>query len=241
MSFNAQPTTKKITPSLVIRGITWTNICLFAVSLIFSGSDADFSLNPFRALSPSSNVLIYLGASGRIPVEYFQSWWSILTANWLHGSLLHILFNMMALSTVGPLAAAAFGPCRMFNIYTLAGAIGFFVSCLGQVPLTIGASSGLCGLIGACLYFGKSRGGPWGRQIYQQTSGWIISLVIIGFLLPGINNWGHGGGLAGGIALGFLLGYNDRRPENRADRILAMALTVVTLCLLIRPLYLLYA
>jgi rhomboid protease GluP len=123
----------------------------------------------------------------------------------------------------------------MFTIYTLSGAIGFLMSVMGNVPLTIGASSGLCGLIGALLYFGRSRGGAWGQRVYQQTSGWIFSLVLIGFLLPNINNWGHAGGLLGGIAIGWILGYVERRPENRLDRTLAVFLMGITAFLLARP------
>ncbi|MBG0779106.1 MAG: rhomboid family intramembrane serine protease, partial [Desulfotignum balticum] len=124
---------------------------------------------------------------------------------------------------------------RMFSIYTLSGAAGFLLSVMGNVPLTIGASSGLCGLIGALLYFGRSSKGLRAQQVYQQTSGWIISLAVIGFLLPNINNWGHAGGLIGGIALGWILGYDDRRRENRWDHGLAVFLTGITVLLLALP------
>ena len=146
-----------------------------------------------------------------------------------------IVFNMLALKTVAPLVMAEYGVSRMFTIYTISGAIGFLLSVMGNVPLTIGASSGLCGLIGALLYFGRSRGGPRGQQVYQQTSGWIFSLILIGFLLPNINNWGHAGGLVGGIAAGWVLKYEDRRPENRLDRTLAVFLMAITAFLLVKP------
>jgi rhomboid protease GluP len=191
--------------------------------------------HPFSALSPSTDALIFLGASGKIPIQSYQAWESLITANWLHGSLLHIVFNMLALKTVAPLVMAEYGIYRMFTIYTLSGAFGFLLSVMGNVPLTIGASSGLCGLIGALLYFGKSRGGSWGQRVFQQTSGWIFSLILIGFLLPNINNWGHAGGLVGGIAGGWILGYADRRPENRLDSLFAVVLMGLTAFLLIRP------
>ena len=72
--------------------------------------------------------------------------------------------------------------------------------------MTIGASAALCGLIGAALYYGKSRGGTFGQAIYKHTSGWVIGLFFIG-LMPGINNWGHGGGLVAGIGTGYLFSY----------------------------------
>ncbi|MCG8636093.1 MAG: rhomboid family intramembrane serine protease [Desulfobacterales bacterium] len=225
---------KYFTPRILVRTIIWTNVLLFLVALIFSGSSLGFTLNPLHALAPSFDVLIFLGGSGTIPIDKYDAWWSLLTANWLHGSLLHILFNMLALRTVAPLVINEFGMSRMFSIYTLTGAAGFYASYLGQVPLTIGASSGLCGLIGALLYYGKSRGGEWGHLVFKQTKAWIISLLLIGFLIPNINNWGHGGGLLAGIVLGWAMGYREKRKERLGDHILGTAMGLVTLALLIR-------
>jgi len=207
---------------------------MFVISLIYSGKHMVLSLNPFYALTPSMDALNFLGASGTLPIAKFEAWWSLITANWLHGGLLHILFNMMALRTVAPLVMKEFGLARMFSIYTLTGIAGFLLSYIGNVYLTIGASSGLCGLIGAALYFGKSRGGAWGKLVYKQTSGWVVSLVLIGFLMPNINNWGHAGGLIGGIFFGWVLGYNDKRQENVFDQSLAVFFVGITVWLLAR-------
>jgi len=221
-----------ISPAIVLKAIIYTNIFMFVISLIYSGKNTILSINPFYALTPSIDVLNFLGASGTIPIIQFQAWWSLITANWLHGSLLHILFNMMALKTIAPLVIKEFGIFRMFSIYTLAGISGFLLSYFGNVYITIGASSGLCGLIGASLYFGKSRGGQWGQLVYKQTSGWVVSLIIIGFLLPNINNWSHAGGVIAGIFFGWLLGYNEKRGENYFDLLLAAFFASITLFLL---------
>jgi rhomboid protease GluP len=229
-----------ISPAIVLKAMIYTNIFMFIVSLVYSGKNMVFSLNPLYALTPSLDVLNFLGASGTIPINKFQAWWSLITANWLHGGLLHILFNMMALKTVAPLVIKEYGIFRMFSIYTLAGISGFLLSYFGNVYITIGASAGLCGLIGASLYFGKSRGGQWGQLVYKQTSGWVISLVIIGFLMPNINNWSHAGGVIAGIFFGWILGYNERRKENFLDLFLAVAFAVVTLFLLAKSVILGY-
>lgn len=223
---------RALTPQGLVKTIIWTNVLLFVAALLISGKEMGLSLNPLNALAPSFNKLIYLGGSGTIPIDQYYFWWSPLTANWLHGSLLHILFNMLALRTVAPLVINEFGMSRMFSIYTLTGAAGFYISYLGQVNMTIGASSGLCGLIGALLYYGKSRGGEWGRLVFKQTKAWIISLLIIGFLIPNINNWGHGGGLVTGIALGWIMGYREKRKENIGDHILSITMALVTFFLL---------
>jgi len=221
-----------LTPAIVLKAMIYTNVVMFIISLIFSGKNMILSLNPFFAFTPSMDVLNFLGASGRLPIVKFEAWWSLITANWLHGGLLHILFNMLALKTVAPLVMKEFGLFRMFSIYTLTGMAGFLLSYIGNVYLTIGASSGLCGLIGAALYFGKSRGGQWGQLVYKQTSGWVVSLVLIGFLMPNINNWSHAGGLLSGIFLGWVLGYNEKRIENSFDKSLAIFFVGITLWLL---------
>jgi len=223
-----------LTPAFVLKAMIYVNIFMYAVSLIYSGKNMIFSLNPFYALTPSMDVLNFLGASGRLPIVKFEAWWSLITANWLHGGLLHIIFNMLALRTVAPLVIQEFGICRMFSIYTLTGMTGFLLSYVGNVYLTIGASSGLCGLIGALLFFGKSRGGTWGKLVYKQTTGWVLSLILIGFLMPNINNWSHAGGLFSGIFFGWILGYTEKRKENGFDRSLALVFLSVTLWLLAR-------
>jgi len=223
-----------LSPAIVLKAIIYTNVIMFIISLIYSGKNMILTINPFYAFTPSLDVLNFLGASGRLPIVKYEAWWSLITANWLHGGLLHILFNMMALKTVAPLVIKEFGISRMFSIYTMAGVSGFLLSYVGGVYLTIGASSGLCGLIGAALYFGKSRGGQWGRLVYKQTSGWVVTLILIGFLMPNINNWSHAGGVFAGIFLGWALGYSEKREENYFDILLAVFFAAFTILLLAR-------
>jgi len=69
-------------------------------------------------------------------------------------------------------------------------------------------------------------------SVYKQTSGWVVTLVLIGFLMPNINNWSHAGGLIAGIFFGWVLGYNERRTENIFDRSLAVFFVGITFWLL---------
>ena len=97
----------------------------------------------------------------------------------------------------------------------------------------IGASAALCSLIGALLYYGKSRGGTYGKNIFSQIGGWAIGIGIFGFMIPGINNWGHGGGMLVGALLGYFLGYAEKKRERFWHKILAMGcLAATTLVLL---------
>ena len=202
---------------------------MFVLSVILSRGSTSFSLNPFGFLSPNSRILIMLGATGRIPIDRLHAWWSLLSANYLHAGILHILFDMMALRQIAPLIIQEYGTYRTISIYTLSGVCGFLLSYLAGVGLTLGASAAICGLIGAALYYGKSRGGYFGQLVYQQISGWAIGIFAFGFLIPGIDNWAHGGGMACGILMGFVLGYQETTPDKPYHKALAILCVIATL------------
>jgi rhomboid protease GluP len=216
------------TPEQTVRVLIIVNAAMFILSLLLNPSLASLSANPFAMLSPDNRSLLLLGATGVIPIGQLGRWWSLITASYLHGGILHILFNMMALKQIAPLIFYEYGFFRMAVIYTLGGVLGFWISYLAGIPFTIGASAAVCSLIGAALYYGKSRGGAYGDAIYRQIGGWALGIFAFGFLMPGINNWGHGGGLLGGIALGFLLGYREKRPESISHVILGWLCVAVT-------------
>jgi rhomboid protease GluP len=190
-------------------------------------------LNPLTFLSPSDTSLFLLGATGTVPIDRYHRLWTLISASYLHGGVLHIFFNMFALGQLASVVDREFGVYRMFVIYSVSGIIGFLISYLAGVTLTIGASASVCGLVGAALYYGKSRGGVYGRNLYRQISIWIIFLFVFGLIVPGINNWGHGGGILAGIIFGYLLGYQEKKRENIIHKILAGVCAVVTLAVLV--------
>ena len=213
----------------LVKAIVTANILFFAISLILSiktGNTGSF-------LSPGQTSLMLLGATGTYPIDHFGRYWTVVSANYLHGGILHLIFNLMALRQIAPLTSGEFGASRMFTIYTLGGVIGYIVSYRAGVSFTIGASAAVCSLIGALLYYGKSRGGAHGSSVYREVSGWVVSLFVFGLIFPGINNWGHGGGIIGGIIIAALVGYNERRRENRADQALALFCGLVTVGVLV--------
>ncbi|MBN1254781.1 MAG: rhomboid family intramembrane serine protease [Deltaproteobacteria bacterium] len=212
----------------ILMAIIYTNIGIYVLSLFLNIRGASVSPNPLALLSPDIESLKLLGAAGVMPIKYGHKWWTLVSANYLHAGILHILFNMFALRQLGPLVIEEYGIYRMFVIYTLGGIFGFLVSYLFKTPLTIGASAAICSLIGAVLYFGKSRGGAYGQIIFRQIGGWAIGIFIFGLLVPGIDNWGHGGGMLGGAILGFLLGYQERKKENLSHKLLAGVCMIVT-------------
>lgn len=185
-------------------------------------------------LSPSLPSLFLFGASGPVPVFGFGRWWTVLTAGWLHASLLHIIFNMMSLRNVAPPVAEFYGANRMIIIYTAAGVAGFAASTfggsyLGFIPglhgarFTVGASASICGLIGSLFHYGRRAGS---RGVSDQAKQWMIMILIFGFFMPGIDNWAHIGGFAGGYAVSKAL---DPLKQERMDHFLgAMACLVLT-------------
>jgi rhomboid protease GluP len=213
-----------------VMAIIYINIAYYVLALFLGGISNDGS---FNFLSPSNQSLFLLGASGAIPVIEAHRFWTLISASFLHGGLMHILFNMMALYQLGPFVLQEFGFHRFINLYIITGACGFAASVIFGVPFTIGASASVCGLIGAIIYYGKSRGGSYGEAIYKQAMGWVIGLIFFGLIFPGINNWAHGGGLLSGIALSFLMGYNDNKPESAWSKLLAFACILLTAAILI--------
>ncbi len=222
-----------IDPDQLVWTIIYVNIGMYLISILFHPTSSSLEINPFTFLSPSNNSLLLLGATGTIPVDMYHRWWTFLSANYLHGGVLHIAFNMMALRSIGPIVASEYGTNRFIVIYTVTGVVGFVVSYFAGVRFTIGASAALFGLIGAAIYYGKSRGGQYGTDIYRQLATWVVALFIFGFLVPAINNWAHGGGLISGILLGFLLKYNDQSRETLTHKVLALICVVVTVVVLV--------
>jgi rhomboid protease GluP len=217
----------------LVRTIIVVNIGMFVLSLAFRPGGPGLSMSPFSLLSPGNESLFLFGATGTIPIDQYGRLWTLFSANYLHGGILHIFFNMMAFSQLAPLVLSEYGSYRMLTIYTLGGVGGYLVSYWAGVPFTIGASAAVCGLIGALLYYSKSRGGAYGNALYSQVGGWVAGLFLFGFLIPGINNWAHGGGIAAGAALGYLLGYREQRRENLGHKLLAGGCILLTLLALL--------
>lgn len=223
-----------------VAGNNWVTGSILTVNILFFGLSLLLStkVDPSSGfLSPGRNSLLLLGASGTVPIDHFGRYWTLVSANYLHGGILHLLFNLMALRQLAAWVVNEYGSSRMFVIYTLGGVAGYLVSYFAGVPFTVGASAALCSLIGALLFYGKSRGGSHGRMVYREIGGWALSISIFGLIFPGINNWAHGGGVLAGIALGALLGYNEKRGQRAIDHLLALICVLLTIGILVWALF----
>ena len=216
-----------------VKIIIAVNVGMYLISILLNPRATGLSMNPLTFLSPSDTSLLLLGATGTVPIDKYHRLWTLVSASFLHGGILHIFFNMAALRQLATVVNREFGVYRMFVIYTVSGIIGFWISYLAGITFTIGASASVCGLVGALLYYGKSRGGIYGRNLYRQVFGWVVFLFIFGLIVPGINNWGHGGGILAGIIFGYLLGYQEKKRENLLHNTLAGLCAMATLAVLI--------
>src|SRR5207244_4722395 len=130
---------------------------------------------PFEIFSPGNTALQALGATGAFPWAHGE-WWTLLTAIYLHGGVLHILFNVLWIRQLGPAVEEMYGPARFFVIFTISGVAGFVVSDVIGVSFTVGASGSIFGLLGAIVAFGRRRGGTFGTIVLRQSGQWALLL-----------------------------------------------------------------
>jgi rhomboid protease GluP len=148
--------------------------------------------------STNTRVLIEYGAKFN-PLIKQGEWWRFITPVFLHIGFFHLLMNTFALYYLGMTVERLYGSFRFFIIYLVAGFFGTLGSFLFTSSVSAGASGAIFGLFGALLYFGTVY-----RHLFFRTMGMnIISVIginlLFGFVLPGIDNAGHIGGLIGGF------------------------------------------
>jgi rhomboid protease GluP len=189
----------------------------------------------FSFLAPTNLGITIFGASGRFPVVELGRWWTLLTASWLHGNLIHIAVNMMSVRNVAPIVADFYGASRMIIIYVVGGVIGFGASTLagmfvppnipiiGGGALTVGASASIAGLIGAVFFYGRRTGSS---AVSDQAKVWIMMFLLMGVAFQNIDNWGHLGGLAGGYLCAKFL--DPLYPERLDHFMIALGSLVLT-------------
>jgi rhomboid protease GluP len=211
-------------------------VTMWVITLLMSGGGLNTE-GFLSALSPNTGVLVMFGASGAYPVFVFKRWWTVLSAGWLHGGLLHVAMNMYWVWQMGPAITELFGSSRTVIIYTIGGIAGFTLSSvagayLPNVPflhaagLTVGASAPVFGLIGALYHYGRM-----GSNIVKQTAiSIMVQAVLFGLLVPNIDNYAHIGGFAGGyFASVFLNPMSRERGDHAIVAVICLAATVAAI------------
>ncbi len=172
-------------------------------------------------------VIFFLTAADPELVERFAKvdgrirageWWRLFTASFLHGGLLHLAVNGLALSAIGPTVEQLYGRVRFTLIFLLGGAVGFAASTLFVRQPSLGASAGLFALLGVLLGYAvrhrKSLVAASRRAMIQEILTVAGMNLALGFMVPFVDNAAHLGGFGGGLALGMVLRPIRRRTVN---------------------------
>lgn len=209
---------------LVCLGATWQH----GSPSLFSGIRSDILLR----LGARSTDLILRGEVWRLVMPIF-----------LHGGLMHIGMNMFVLKDLGPQLEEVYGSARYLFLYVITGVIGFawtttwdclylarhvspssemFRQYLQMFPISIGASGSLMGLLGLAIAITTVRGGAYMQMIRSQLLRSFGIILVVGLIIPGIDNAAH----IGGFASGFLLGrvFSPTEPARGVERRRAYAL-----------------
>ena len=221
------------TTSPVTYAILTLSCVLYALSLVITirlngglqgGSGGMGGIFNFGGID--GEVLQRLGASmplfglGPFPGDIHQPW-RLIMAIFLHGSLLHIGFNMWVLMDVGPILEELYGSARYLFVYIATGVAGYLLSsAMGK--FSVGGSGALLGLIGVLLALTTGRRDASLQMLRGQLIRWLIYIAVMGFLFRGIDNYAH----LGGCIAGYLLGRSmaPREPVSAEERKRAYAL-----------------
>jgi rhomboid protease GluP len=214
-----------------VRFIMVGTIGLYVATLMMS-RDVLGGGNVMQLLAPDVYALVVFGASGSIPVFDYGRWWTVLSAGWLHGGLLHIFFNMLWVRQLAPEMAELFGPGRTVIVYTVAGIVGFTLSSImglllpgvpfiGGGEVTVGASAPIFGLLGALIYYGRNM-----ASTHVSTTAWqyAVILFLLGLFGIRVDNWAHAGGFVGGYAAARWLNPSARE---RVDHLIGALICLV--------------
>jgi rhomboid protease GluP len=199
-------------------------IVLYVISLLLQPEAIFQNFGLFSLLSPGMRALYQLGMTGGVAWQQGW-WWTVFTAIYLHGGVLHIFFNVMCIRNLGPGVVDVYGPARSFVIFTAAGVVGFLVSNFASGGPVVGASGSVYGLLAALIVYGRRVGhSVLTAQLWQ----WALIMFVMGFFLPSVNNWAHAGGFAGGWGAATLMQFHHERRESRGVQLLALACVLAT-------------
>ena len=219
---NNEIRSKKAEKLFSIKSPIVTNILILLCVVIFiamyifgNGSSDNYTLLRFGA---NYDVLTKSG-------EYYR----LITCMFLHIGIVHLLCNMYSLYIVGNSVENLFGKVKYLIIYFISGICGSILSlAFCHNTISAGASGAIFGLLGALLYFGYYYRAYLGSTIKNSVIQVILINLIIGFMVPGISNAAHIGGLVGGILTAMMVGVPDKSTSR--DRINGLILTVIYIC-----------
>lgn len=235
LRFSTAAVTKSLSRFMPTQSpITYLMLCIcclfYGISLLLTlhgGGEIGGGFMNFGGID--GGILVRMGSS--LPLPYIWGLfgataqpWRLVTACFLHGSLIHIGFNMWVLMDVGPMLEDLYGSARYFFFYLVTGICGYvfsstwmFVRYGGSVVPSIGASGALLGLIGLLISATSKRGNPMAKALRSHLILWVVIIFALGFM-PGseTDNAAHLGGLISGFLIGRYVA--DRAPIDFHER-----------------------
>lgn len=170
----------------------------------------------FGLFTRNSDSLINMFAVYGPYIRRYHEYYRLITGTFLHADIFHLLSNCYALYIIGSQVESFYGKNKFLLIYFFSAITGSLLSITLSNNASIGASGAIFGLMGAILYFGYYYrvyiGATWKQSILP-----VIALnLIIGFVIPGIDYFGHIGGLIGGVLISMAVGlkYKHKKVEN---------------------------
>lgn len=200
----AAPSTSERVRTAVALGTPYVTYGLIAVNVFM-----------YVIALPESNLWFDLGTAATA-IDLGGETYRSVTGAFLHGSIMHLAFNMLVLFQLGQVLERVLGLWRFAGLYALSLLGGSIGALLYAAPntLTVGASGAVYGLMGAVAMLSRRRG----IGVMQSGIGGLIIInIVISVVVPNISIGGHLGGLlTGGVAV-LLLDPGSHRPgANRA-------------------------
>ncbi|HYX39444.1 MAG TPA: rhomboid family intramembrane serine protease [Oligoflexus sp.] len=191
---------------------TWTgriiviNSIMFLVTLYLSG--LAWSNFQMALLSSNTDVLLKLGAKDNTLLALGE-YWRLLTPLFIHGGLIHFAFNTYGLYVVSYQFEYLLGSRSFLILYLASGMTGNIASVLAGPSVSVGASGALFGLLGFGLYLervvqSRIEAMTGRRPRAGAYTVMAIANIILGFLIPQIDNSAHLGGLAFGVIFAYI-------------------------------------
>jgi membrane associated rhomboid family serine protease len=210
------------TESPVTYGILTLSCLLYAATLLATIRGSGLQAPGGSGLGALMNlgaidirVLIKFGASLPWPFDVRYPW-RLIMPTFLHGSLLHIGFNMWVLMDIGPQIEELYGSARYLFIYVATGIGAYIVSGLIGTHVSMGGSGALLGLIGVMLAMTMGHKSAAMQMLRSQLIRWLVYIGILGIMMSGTDNYAHAGGLISGFFLGRVMA--ERPPLSDQEK-----------------------
>ena len=164
---------------------------------------------------------------------YAGEYWRLITCMFLHASFVHLITNCYALFIYGKITEKFYGRWRFIAIYFIAGLVSSCLSYLLSSSASVGASGAIFGLFGSLLYFRQKR-----KDVFKQIFGWqfiaiLVLNLVMSFIVPEIDLFGHIGGLIGGYVATVMVGFIGEKRNVKLTVAMAATLAVIIGCCLI--------